>query len=149
LSIFQPLSLRLQRRYSALILGYVYVSVTDGWTDCMDVSATNKRRLSQIAQKFGGKTRYQASLLAAWAELQSLYYLNLIAYYFRNTSLTQPKSFRESFRMIRMVYSVRGYTAVFVPRLIALCSSSGGGGLKKLFLSLKRRTGKHFLRRSL
>jgi O-methyltransferase len=86
----------------------------------MDVSVTNKRRLSQIAQKLGGKTRYQASLLAAWLELQSLYYFNLIAYYFRNTSFMQLNSFRDSFRMMRTVYKVRGYTAVFVPRLVSL-----------------------------
>jgi O-methyltransferase len=117
---FSATSLRLQRECSALILLGVNVSITDVRADSMDVSVINKSRLSQIAQKLGGETRYRASLLAAWAELQSLYYLNLIAYYFRNTSLTQPKSFRESFRMIRMVYSVRGYTAVFVPRLVAL-----------------------------
>lgn len=86
----------------------------------MDVSATNKRRLSQIVRKFGGKTRYQASLLAAWLELQSLYYFNLLAYYFRNTSFMQLNSFRDSFRMMRTVYKVRGYTAVFVPRLVSL-----------------------------
>jgi O-methyltransferase len=86
----------------------------------MDASVTNKSGLFQKAQKLGERIRYRASLLAAWAELQSLYYLNLIAYYFRNTSLTQPKSFIKSFHMMRIVYRVKEYTAVFVPRLVTL-----------------------------
>jgi len=68
----------------------------------------------------GEKARYQASLLAAWAQLQILYCFNLIAYYFRNTSPVHPHSFRKSFRMMQVVHKVKGYTAVFVPRLVAL-----------------------------
>ena len=86
----------------------------------MDASAAGKSYIFQIAQKVGEKTRYQASLLAAWAELQSLYYRNLIEYYFRNTSLKRPKSFVKSCRMMQTVYRVRPYTAVLVPRLVAL-----------------------------
>ncbi len=86
----------------------------------MDTSAAGKTDIFKMAQKVRGQIRYQASLLAAWAELQSLYYRNLIEYYFRNVNLMQPKSFVQSFRMMRTVHRVRPYTAVFVPRLVAL-----------------------------
>jgi O-methyltransferase len=67
-----------------------------------------------------GKVRYQASILAATFSFYSLYYRNLIWYYLKSVSLLRPRSFLDSFRMMRLVYRVRGYTAVFVPRLVAL-----------------------------
>jgi O-methyltransferase len=86
----------------------------------MDASAAGKSHILQIARKVGAKALYKASLLAAWAELQGLYYRNLVGFYFRNINPIHPKSFVESFRMMRTVYKVREYTAVLVPRLVAL-----------------------------
>ena len=86
----------------------------------MDVSATGKSSLSQMLQRTREKARYQASILTASIAYYSLYYRNLLEHYFRNIRPSQPKSFIDSFRMMRMVYKVRGYTAVFVPRLVTL-----------------------------
>ena len=74
----------------------------------------------QVLQKVRNKTSYQASIFAATFSFYSLYYRNLTGYYLRNVSLSRTRSFLDSFRMMRLVYKVRGYTAVFVPRLVAL-----------------------------
>jgi len=76
--------------------------------------------MNQVLQNTRNKVRYQASLLIATYAFYNLYYRNLIWHYLRNVSPLRPRSFLDSFRMMRMVYSVRSYTAVFVPRLVAL-----------------------------
>jgi len=79
-----------------------------------------KNRMGLLIRKTRHNIRFQASVLAAAVSFYSLYYRNLIQYYLRNVSLTRPRSFGDSFRMVRLVHKVRGYTAVFVPRLVAL-----------------------------
>lgn len=76
--------------------------------------------MSQVLQNSRSRLRYQASLLFAGIDFYSLYYRNLVWHYLRNVSPLRPRSFLNSFRMMQMVYTVRAYTAVFVPRLVAL-----------------------------
>lgn len=76
--------------------------------------------MNQVLQKVRDKTRYQASLLIAAIAFYSLYYRNLVWHYICNVSLLRPRSFLNSLRMMRLVYKVRGYTAVFIPRLVTL-----------------------------
>lgn len=66
------------------------------------------------------KLRRTISLLAAALAYYSLYYRSLFAAYFKNTSPRRPTTIVDSFRMISSIHEVRGYTAVFVPRLAAL-----------------------------
>lgn len=90
----------------------------------MKASTTAKISMTHVLQKARDKVRYRASILAATFSFYSLYYRNLLWYYIRNVHLAQPSSFLDSLRMIRLVYKVRGYTAVFVPRLVALYKMS-------------------------
>ena len=62
----------------------------------------------------------RAALLAAGFAYYGLYYSHLALAYLRNVRLSQPTTFVSSARMVRLIFSVRGYTAVFVPRLAAL-----------------------------
>ena len=86
----------------------------------MDAAATPRSRWGQLLQKIKARVNYRASISAATLSFYSLYYWNLTGYYLKNVHLSRPMSFLNSFRMIRLVYRVRGYTAVFVPRLVAL-----------------------------
>lgn len=60
------------------------------------------------------------SLPAAVWSYYSLYYRHMFAAYIKGLSLLHPCSFTESLRMVLLIHKVRGYTAVFVPRLAAL-----------------------------
>jgi O-methyltransferase len=86
----------------------------------MDTASTSESRWGQLLQSIKVRVCYHASIFAATISLYSLYYRNLTGYYLQNVHLSRPKSFLNSFRMMRLVYRVRGYTAVFVPRLVAL-----------------------------
>jgi O-methyltransferase len=86
----------------------------------MDAATTSRSRWWQLLQRTKNRVSYPASIFAATISFYSLYYRNLIGYYLQNVSLSRPGSFSNSFRMMRLVYRVRGYTAVFVPRLVAL-----------------------------
>jgi O-methyltransferase len=86
----------------------------------MDTTSNARSRRGQLLQSIKVKVGYQASILAAAISIFSLYYRNLIGYYLQNVRLSRPGSFLNSLRMMRLVYRVRGYTAVFVPRLVAL-----------------------------
>ena len=86
----------------------------------MDALATPRSRWGQLLQRIKSGVSYRASVFAATISFYSLYCRNLIGYYLQNVSLYRPSSFLNSFRMMRLVYRVRGYTAVFVPRLVAL-----------------------------
>jgi len=86
----------------------------------MDASATSRSRRGQLLQRIKSRVSYRASIFSAGISFFSLYYRNLIEYYLQNVSLSRPSSFLNSFQMMRLVYRVRGYTAVFVPRLVAL-----------------------------
>ena len=86
----------------------------------MDTATTPGSRWGQLIQRIKSGVNYRASIFAASIFFYGLYYRNLIGYYLQNISLSRPSSFLNSFRMMRLVYRVRGYTAVFVPRLVAL-----------------------------
>ncbi len=76
--------------------------------------------MGQLLQNIRSRIRYRASILAATFASYSLYYRYLLWHYVRNVNTLRPRPFLDSFRMMRMVYSVREYTAVFVPRLVTL-----------------------------
>jgi O-methyltransferase len=86
----------------------------------MDTAAMPRSRWGQWLQRTKARISYRASIFAATISFYSLYYRNLTGHYLQNVSLSHPMSFLNSFRMMRLVYRVRGYTAVFVPRLVAL-----------------------------
>ena len=86
----------------------------------MDAAVTPRSRLGQLLQRIKARVIYRASIFAATISFYSLYYRNLTGCYLQNVHLSHPMSFLNSFRMMRLVYRVRGYTAVFVPRLVAL-----------------------------
>ena len=86
----------------------------------MEAAATSRSRLRQLLQSVKARVRYRASIFAATISFFSLYYRNLIGHYLQNVQISHPRSLLKSFRMMRLVYRVRGYTAVFVPRLVAL-----------------------------
>jgi len=86
----------------------------------MEAAATSRSRLRQLLQSVKARVRYRASIFAATISFFSLYYRNLIGHYLQNVQISHPRSLLRSFRMMRLVYRVRGYTAVFVPRLVAL-----------------------------
>jgi len=86
----------------------------------MEAAATSRSRLRQLLQRIKARVSYRASIFAATISFYSLYYRNLIGHYLQNVRLSRPRSFLSSFQMMRLVYRVRGYTAVFVPRLVAL-----------------------------
>ncbi|MEE9491418.1 MAG: TylF/MycF/NovP-related O-methyltransferase, partial [Dehalococcoidia bacterium] len=66
------------------------------------------------------EARYRVSLLAAACAWYSLYYRQLLGVYLRNLRLSRPDSLLGSLRIVRLVHSVRGYTAVLPLRLAAL-----------------------------
>ncbi len=86
----------------------------------MDAAATPRSRWGQLLQRIKARVSYRTLIFAATISFYSLYYRNLTGYYLQNVYLSHPMSFLNSFRMMRLVYRVRGYTAVFVPRLVAL-----------------------------
>ena len=86
----------------------------------MDAAATSRSRLGHLLESIKVRISYRASIFAAAISYSSLYYRKLIGHYLQNVRLSRPGSFLNSFRMMRLVYRVRGYTAVFVPRLVAL-----------------------------
>jgi len=86
----------------------------------MEAAATSRSRLRQLLRSIEARVRYRSAIFAATISFYSLYYRNLIGHYLQNVKLSHPRSFFKSFRMMRLVYRVRGYTAVFVPRLVAL-----------------------------
>ena len=86
----------------------------------MEAAATSRSRLRQLLQSVKARVRYRASIFAATISFFSLYYRNLIGHYLQNVQISRPRSFLSSFQMMRLVHRVRGYTAVFVPRLVAL-----------------------------
>ncbi len=86
----------------------------------MDAAVTSRSRLGHLLESIEARVSYRASIFAAAISFYSLYYRNLTGYYLQNVRLLRPRSFLNSFRMMRLVYRVRGYTAVFVPRLVAL-----------------------------
>ena len=86
----------------------------------MEAAATSRSHLRQLLQSVKARVRYRASIFAATISFFSLYYRNLIGHYLQNVQISHPRSLLKSFRMMRLVYRVRGYTAVFVPRLVAL-----------------------------
>ena len=86
----------------------------------MDAAASPRSRWGQLLQRIRARVSYQASIFAASVSFYSLYCRNLTGYYLQNVHPSHPMSFLNSFRMMRLVYRVRGYTAVFVPRLVAL-----------------------------
>ena len=76
--------------------------------------------MGHLLESIKVRISYRASIFAAAISYSSLYYRKLIGHYLQNVRLSRPGSFLNSFRMMRLVYRVRGYTAVFVPRLVAL-----------------------------
>ncbi len=66
------------------------------------------------------KVRDKASLLVAGFAFYCLYYRHLLRACLEDLSLSRPGSFLSSLRMIWLIRKVRGHTAVFVPRLVAL-----------------------------
>ena len=62
----------------------------------------------------------KVSLLKAAVSYYSLYYRTLLATFFNNLNVLRPGSFIYSLRMIRLIFKVRNYTAVFIPRLASL-----------------------------
>jgi len=60
------------------------------------------------------------ALFKAAISFYSLYYRTLLIYFLKNIDLLRPRSLPYSLKMIQMIYKVRGYTAVFIPRLAAL-----------------------------
>jgi O-methyltransferase len=86
----------------------------------MDTISTSRSRRGQLLQSIKARVGYRTSILAAAISFFTLYYRNLIEFYLQNVRLSRPRSFLNAFQMMRLVYGVRGYTAVFVPRLVAL-----------------------------
>ena len=81
---------------------------------------TSRSCRGYLLQRIKSGVSHRASIFSASISFYSLYYRNLTGYYLQNVSLSRPGSFSNSFRMMRLVYRVRGYTAVFVPRLVVL-----------------------------
>ncbi len=76
--------------------------------------------LTRLGARPIAKVRDKASLLAAGFAFYSLYYRHLLRACLEDLSLSRPGSFLSSLRMTWLVRKVRGHTAVFVPRLVAL-----------------------------
>jgi len=106
--------------YLVRILLHIDIYLILGFGENMEAAATHRNRLRQLLQSIKARVSYRASIFAATISFFSLYYRNLIGQYLQNVQLSHPRSFLKSFRMMRLVYRVRGYTAVFVPRLVAL-----------------------------
>jgi O-methyltransferase len=98
----------------------------------MDTISTSSSRRGQLLHSIKEKVSYRASIFAATISFFSLYYRNLIEFYLQNVHLSSPRSFLNAFQMMRLVYRVRGYTAVFVPRLVALYKLSEEINLRSL-----------------
>lgn len=62
----------------------------------------------------------KASLLTAACAYYSLYYRHLFGAFIKDIRLSCPSSFVDALRMVWLIHRVRDYTAVLVPRLIAL-----------------------------
>lgn len=62
----------------------------------------------------------QSSLIRASISFTFLYYRSLFAAFIKNTNPFHPHSIIDSLRMIRLIFKVRGHTAVWIPRLVAL-----------------------------
>ncbi|MDY6893755.1 MAG: TylF/MycF/NovP-related O-methyltransferase, partial [Chloroflexota bacterium] len=114
----QPVLSKAKTQRSILDIICVSVALWLNWqvADCATCAYTKGVSSNNPSKSLGAKWSNRVAALS----FHFLYYRQLLAVFIQNIRLSRPGSLRDSFKTVRQIHQVRGYTAVFPHRLATL-----------------------------